>query len=117
MKKPDFKAVKLNDIIGAGCGVFVALVLVIDCILGVLPVTAGVKNSEIPAEAAVLTGSAPGRNDDIIVKVVATEDTIYQIKIMEHSETKNHETGEFLSIHFLWTLLIQRHYYAPLLTF
>jgi len=87
--KADFKKFNFNDIIGAGCGVFVALVLILDMVIGMLPVTATIKNEKIPAEALTLTGSAPGRNDDIFVEVVATADTIYQVKVTGHKETKH----------------------------
>ena len=78
-----------NDIIGAGCGIFVALVLILDMVIGMMPVTAKLKGVEVPADAVTLTGSAPGRNDDIHVEVIASADTIYQVKIVKHNETKN----------------------------
>ena len=76
-----------NDICGAGCGIFLVIVIIAEIILGMIPVTAGVKDAEIPAEAVVAVGSAPGRNADIVVQVAATNDVIYQIKVLEHSET------------------------------
>jgi len=89
MNTAEFKRFNWNDIIGAGCGVFVALALILDMVIGMLPVTAGVKKDDIPPEAVTLTGSAPGRNDDVVVQVIATEDTIYQVKVVYHKETKN----------------------------
>jgi len=80
---------KLENLIGAGCGVFLVVILLVNIIVGILPVTAGVSDGDIPAEAVILTGSAPGRNADIVVQVAATADTIYQIKVMDHKETKN----------------------------
>jgi len=89
MKKPDFKGMKLNDIIGAGCGIFVALALILDAVIFAMPVTANLKDTAVPPEAVTLTGSAPGRNADVVVQVIATADTIYQIKVVEHDETRN----------------------------
>lgn len=63
-------------------------VIVSQVIVGLMPVTAGVKDSEIPANAVTLTGSAMGRNADVVVQVVATDDQIYQINVIEHSETE-----------------------------
>ena len=54
------KSLKLNDIIGAGCGVFLVLVLVVSIIVNAMPVTAGVKDREVPAEAVAMTGTARG---------------------------------------------------------
>jgi len=76
-----------NDIVGSGCGIFLLVVIIIETILGIMPVTAGVKDAQIPAEAVIATGTAPGRNADILVQVAATDDTIYQIKILDHAET------------------------------
>lgn len=88
MKKVNPKISKLYDIIGAGCGIFLVLVLAASIITGILPVTAGVKNKEVPSEAVVLTGTGPGRNGDVVVQVVVTEDKIHQIKVVEHEETE-----------------------------
>lgn len=88
MKIPNFKDFKLDDIIGAGCGVVMVLVLVLNAVIGALPVTARLKGADVPADAVTLTGSAPGRNDDVVVEVLATADTIYQIKVVSHKETR-----------------------------
>ena len=88
MKIPNFKNFKLDDIIGAGCGVVLVLVLVLNAVIGALPVTARLKGADVPADAVTLTGSAPGRNGDVVVEVLATADTIYQIKVVSHKETR-----------------------------
>ncbi len=87
MKKAEFKGYKMNDIVGSGCGIFLLVVIIIHIILGFIPVTATLKGVEVPAEAVTVTGSAPGRNADILVEVTATNDTIYQIKVLDHKET------------------------------
>ena len=87
MKKIDCKRFSCNDIAGAGCGIFLLIVMLIHIVLGIIPVTAGVKDSQIPADAKILTASAPGRNADILVQVAVSADKIHQIKILEHSET------------------------------
>ena len=89
MKKYDAKREKRLNLIGAACGVLVLLIAVVTVVLNMMPSTAGVKDSEIPAEAVALVGTAPGRNGDINVTVVATEDKIYQIKVDEHEETQS----------------------------
>ena len=86
MKKANFK---LEDIIGAGCGICLLIIMLVNIVVGIIPVTAGVRNNEIPAEAVTLTGTGRGRNADIVVQVAATADKIYQIKVMEHEETEN----------------------------
>lgn len=81
------KNYKRNDLIGAGCGIFLLVVILVHIVLGFIPVTATLKGAAVPAEAVTVTGSAPGRNADILVEVTATNDTIYQIKVLDHSET------------------------------
>jgi len=81
------KNYKRNDLVGAGCGIFLLVVILVHIVLGFIPVTATLKGVEVPAEAVTVTGSAPGRNADILVEVTATNDTIYQIKVLDHSET------------------------------
>ena len=87
MSKSIFKRIQLSDIIGAGCGIFLLIVLIVDVITGMMPVTAGVKDEEIPPEAVTAIGVAPGRNDEVYVQVAATPDRIHQIKILYHIET------------------------------
>lgn len=87
MSKKEVKGIKMNDMVGAGCGIFLVIVILVHIVLGFIPVTATLKDVAVPAEAVVVTGSAPGRNADIVVEVTATKDTIYQIKVLDHSET------------------------------
>ncbi|MBQ4652165.1 MAG: ammonia-forming cytochrome c nitrite reductase subunit c552 [Oscillospiraceae bacterium] len=89
MKKHSKRPLKLIDLIGAGCGIFLLVVLIVSIVIASLPVTAGVRDSQVPEDAFTLTGTAPGRNGDITVDVVMTEDEIYQIKVTDHSETAN----------------------------
>jgi len=83
----NFKNYKTNDLVGAGCGIFLLVVILVHIVLGFIPVTATLKGTAVPAEAVTATGSAPGRNADILVEVTATNDTIYQIKVLDHQET------------------------------
>lgn len=83
MHKPNEK---LANIIGAGCGIILVVVLIINIVMSGMGATAGAK--DIPDEAATLYGTAAGRNGDIEVEVVATADTIYQIKILKNEETE-----------------------------
>ena len=75
------------DLIGLCCALFLVVVAVVGIIVASIPARAGVKDSEVPETALTLVGTAPGRNDDITVTVVADESMIYQIKVDEHKET------------------------------
>ena len=81
------KQQKFLDYVGIACGVIVLLIAIISAIAAKMPARAGVKDSEIPDTAQTLVASAPGRNGDVTVQVVADEDMIYQIKVLEHKET------------------------------
>ena len=87
MKKDRQKQEKLLNLIGIACGCFVLIVGIVTGILKAMPATAGVKDSEIPAGALTLTGTAPGRNGDVTVEVVADEGKIYRIKVVDQKET------------------------------
>lgn len=82
------KKISRNDLVGIGCGVLLVILAIIISVTGSMTKRAGVPDSQIPAEAVTLYGTADGRNGEITVKVVATEDRIYQIKVTEHSETE-----------------------------
>ena len=71
MKKHSKRPLKLIDLIGAGCGIFLLVVLIVSIVIASLPVTAGVRDSQVPEDAFTLTGTAPGRNGDITVDVVS----------------------------------------------
>ncbi len=86
MKDKKAREKKLN-LIGLGCGLFLVVLLLINIVTGLIPASAGVKDSEIPAGAQTLTGTAAGRNGDVTVQVVADDNMIYQIKVLEHTET------------------------------
>ncbi len=78
---------KTEDVIGACCGIFVLCVLIITMITSAIGVTVGAKPGDIPASALTLTGTAPGRNGDVTVQVVADSRQIYSIKVLQHKET------------------------------
>ena len=75
------------DLIGLCCALFLVVVAIAGIIVANIPALAGVKDSEVPETALTLVGTAPGRNDDITVTVVADNEKIYQIKVDEHKET------------------------------
>ena len=83
MHKPN---TKLHDVIGILCGVFLVAVLIWSIIAANQTTTAGA--ADIPDDAVTMEGTAPGRNGPITVEVTATEDTIYQIKVLEEEETE-----------------------------
>ena len=78
---------KLHDIIGIGCGLFLVVVLVASIVLGGMASSAGAKAGDIPSDAVTLSGTAPGRNGDVAVEVIATADKIYQVKVTDQKET------------------------------
>ena len=82
------KQQKFLDYVGIGCGVLVLLIAIITAIVAKMPARAGVKDSEVPETALTMEASAPGRNGDVTVRVVADENRIYQIKVIEHKETE-----------------------------
>lgn len=88
MKRDKKKQQKLHDIIGAFCGVALIVLGVVSVVVANMPVTAGVRNSEVPDDAVTVVGKAPGRNADITVEVVMTGEKIYQITVTHHEETR-----------------------------
>ena len=75
------------DLVGLCCALFLLVVVIVSVIVAQIPARAGVKDNEVPETALTLVGTAPGRNDDITVTVVADSEKIYQIKVDEHKET------------------------------
>ncbi|MCR5664426.1 MAG: ammonia-forming cytochrome c nitrite reductase subunit c552 [Oscillospiraceae bacterium] len=87
--KKKLRPLERRDILGIACGVLIVLIAVVSLLLANAGSEAGVSDKDIPAEAQTLYGTAAGRNGDVNVMVVATQDKIYKIKIVEHEETKN----------------------------
>ena len=77
------------DYVGIASGILLVIFIIITITVGNMTKQAGVANSAVPDDAITLTGTAQGRNGEITVKVVATENTIYQIKVTDNKETKN----------------------------
>ena len=95
MKRRSVKTVKigkrdirLDDLIGAICGVMIILLAIISAAAGASGSAAGAKDSEIPADALTLTGTGAGRNGDITVEVIATADRIYRVTVTDQQETE-----------------------------
>ncbi len=88
IKRDKAKKAKLLDLIGIACGLVVLIIAVASLVIARMPAASGVKDSEVPADAVTLTGTAPGRNGDVTVQVVATPEKIYQIKVTEQAETQ-----------------------------
>ena len=76
------------DLIALAMGLVAVLFGVIYGIILNRPAASGVKASEIPATAQTLTGTAPGRNGDVTVEVIADDSMIYQVKVIGHQETE-----------------------------
>ncbi len=87
MKTDKKKREKRLDIIGIACGVIVLLIGIITGVVKNMPATVGVSAGDIPETAQHLTGTAPGRNGDVTVEVIADENKIYQINVVDHQET------------------------------
>ena len=76
------------DLIALAMGLVAVLFGVIYGIILNRPAASGVKASDIPATAQTLTGTAPGRNGDVTVEVIADDSMIYQVKVISHQETE-----------------------------
>ena len=81
MKKDKKKREKILDLIGGGCGAFLVLLLLINIGTGIVAQAAS-------ANAQTLTASAPGKEGDVTVEVKADDKKIYEVKIVDHSETE-----------------------------
>ena len=81
------KSTLMADVAGILCGVLLLAVGVGTGISSHAAKTAGVRNSQIPATASTMVGTAEGRNGDITVQVKADAEKIYQIKILSEKET------------------------------
>ena len=81
MKKDKKKREKILNLIGGGCGAFLALLLVINIGTGIVAQAAS-------ANARTLTASAPGKVGDVTVEVKADDKKIYEVKIIDHNETE-----------------------------
>ena len=86
MKDKQKREKRLN-LIGLACGLFVLIVGITTGVIKNMPATAGMKDSEIPASAQHLTGTAQGRNGDVTVEIVADDGMIYRINVVDHQET------------------------------
>ena len=81
MREDKAKREKRLNMIGAGCGLFLALLLVIN-------ISSGVIARAASANAQTLTASAPGKVGDVTVQVKADDKKIYEVTVTEHSETE-----------------------------
>ena len=88
MKNGKKKTGRLGDIVGLGSGILVILLAILINVNANAGKTAGVKSSEIPADAVKVVGTAEGRNGDVSVEVIATEDKLYRVKILDEEETE-----------------------------
>lgn len=79
---------KRLDKIGIGCGILLLVLAIFSASLERVNPVAGVKDSEIPKEAVVLTGTADGRNGPVTVEVTTDRDKIYRIAVTQHTETE-----------------------------
>ncbi len=93
-----WKKIRKDDLVAILCGLFIVAVAIANAVSGAAGRQAGVADSEVPAGALKLTGSAMGRNGDITVQLAATNDHIYQIKILEDEETEGIGSKAILSL-------------------
>ncbi len=68
----------------------VCVALVVCLLLGLLVgIVDHAKKGDVPSDAIVATGSAPGiHGEDVTVKVTATPDTILAVEVVSHNETE-----------------------------
>lgn len=82
------KKQKRLDRIGIACGILLVVLAIVCIAAGNAAPVAGVKDSEIPENAAILTGTADGRNGPVTVQVIADSEKIYRISVTEQNETE-----------------------------
>jgi nitrite reductase (cytochrome c-552) len=82
------KQKKRLDQIGLICGCLLLILAVVCILYANRPAVAGVRDSEIPESALTLEGSAEGRNGPVRVQVVADNEQIYRVRVLEHQETE-----------------------------
>ena len=92
------KKLRRDDAVAILCALFIAAVAIFNAASGAAGRQAGVSDSEIPAGALMLTGTGAGRNGDITVQLAATNDHIYQIKIVGDQETEGIGSRAILSL-------------------
>ena len=92
------KKIRRDDLVAILCFLFIVAVAIFNAAQGAAGRQAGVPDSEVPAGALTLTGTAAGRNGDIVVQIAATNDRIYQIKILEDEETEGIGSKAILSL-------------------
>ena len=98
-KKASFlKKIRRDDLVAVLCALFIAAVAIFNAASGAAGRQAGVADSEVPAGALTLTGVGQGRNGDITVQIAATNDRIYQIKIVDDQETEGIGSRAILSM-------------------
>ncbi len=98
-KKASFlKKIRRDDWVAVLCVLFIAAVAIFNAASGAAGRQAGVADSEVPAGALKLTGTGAGRNGDITVQIAATNDRIYQIKIVDDHETEGIGSRAILSM-------------------
>ena len=79
---------KRLDRIGLICGCLLLALAVLCILYAHRPAVAGVRDSEIPEGALTLEGTAEGRNGPVRVQVIADNERIYRVRVLEHQETE-----------------------------
>lgn len=83
----DKKKFTVADRVGVACGILLVIVVVLSVLFSGMGQRAGVSAAKAPDDARTVYGSARGRNGDVTIKVIASEDAIYQIKVTDNEET------------------------------
>ncbi|MBQ8089170.1 MAG: ammonia-forming cytochrome c nitrite reductase subunit c552, partial [Pyramidobacter sp.] len=92
------KKSRKDDLVAVLCGLIIVGIAIGNAASGAAGRQAGVSDGEVPAGALHLTGTAMGRNGNITVELAATNDHIYQIKIVEDEETEGIGSRAILSL-------------------
>ena len=93
-----WKKLRKDDVVAVLCALIIVAVAAVNAASGAAGRQAGVADNEVPSGALHLTGTAMGRNGDITVQIAATNDHIYQIKIVEDEETEGIGSRAILSM-------------------
>ena len=87
MDKKQQKQKKL-DRIGILCGVLVIVVAIFSVVMANRAPASSVPADQIPADAVTLVGTAPGRNGDVTVELIADREKLYSVRVVDHQETQ-----------------------------
>ena len=87
-KQQKLQKQKRMDRIGILCGLLVIVAAIFSSVMANRAPTSSVPADQIPDSAVTLTGTAPGRNGDVTVEIIADQEKIYSVKVLDQQETE-----------------------------